>query len=803
MCELPFGDLSAGQTTLLEDAGAGKKVGSVLRLRLGGRHLLLGENGCGKTTLLRAIQNREIPGWPAHVSTCLVEQAALQAVASERCSPDDAAPAEEVPDATSPIGGAEVCSPGSPAEMVETLMSMRLRTSSDALRRTRSESSVSRDTGGANTPCAAAPTPARNCGEDPERTQPPKTASSMTALEFLLDADTSRNHRLERVAAVEAEMSKEGLPAERVGELAEELGELWDAMEDEGQRRLRATQILANVGFAAPGITEEKSSQVTSVETLMSELSGGWLCRVALAAGLFGDPQVLMLDEPTNHLDVAGIQWLESFLREHYTPESGKTLLCVSHDRAFLNTVVSDLVVMRDRKLRFFHGSLDAFEEAAVQLEQRLAKAQAVAEVQKKEREAAIADKEARDEQWESRARRNKQTNKTKYAQFHAGLYGGALSRKVTVLSKKNQRCGMEKNLDGKAFKASRDGERLFSEDGAGLEAVLAAAPVAVLKDPNMRLQFPADVLQPSSSGDPPCLATVKDVCFSYCASSNPRGADGSRPGEELNDNFVIADVSFEIAYGEKIALVGDNGAGKTTFLKLLQNCRLELVVEEPWKEGEEPVQRVLGGDTGDGAPHAAPGHRCLAQVANELGMDLLHGLENDVECAFSTGRLVPTCGEMVRKRGFRWSFVTQQESEALGAETFARTTAAQYLANVCEAKKLLEGSRHPDEAILSALEAFGIRDATARRQALNTLSAGQRVRVALARVSLEKPHLLILDEPSNHLDLYSVEALTRALVDFPGAVVFATHHRELVMSVADKVVRLGVNGSGCEVVDK
>lgn len=660
LCELPFANLSAGQKTLLDNSGEAKKIGSVLRLKLGGRHLLLGENGCGKTTLLRAIHAHQIPGWPQGISTCLVEQSLLQS------------------------HGGFIAAVPQPAE------------------------------------------PAASGRQDLSST------ASTTVLEFLLQADVARNQQLARIAHLEAMLAMESLTQAAAGEIASELGEQWEVMEDEGQRRLRATRILTNLGFAeqAPLCGDHTSTDghifVSSTATPVVQLSGGWKAKLALASALFGDPQVLLLDEPTNHLDRGAIRWLEGFLVEKYNPVTKRTLLCVSHDRAFLNHVVTDLVVMHNRVLRFFHGDFDHFEEAAAQLEMRLEKAREKNEHMQKLREKAITVKQELDAKQKSR-HTYLMKDKRKYADAQACLYGGQASRKVTVLREKNQRGGMERNLDGKAFKASRDGTRLLSSDGGvdnSIETIIAAAPLTVLKDPHMALRFPSEALL--ERGDE--VARITDVWFSY--------------GGQNADQFVIAGANLTIGYGDKLALVGDNGSGKTTFLELLRGAG-----------------------------------QCAGPYSN--------GNFGVVQDDFI---LCPSRGTVTRPAALKWSYVSQQESEALGnSEKFASTTALQYF-DSCFASWDI---RYKEDIFIDALAAFGIRDGIATKQALPTLSSGQRVRVALARVAVEKPHLLILDEPTNHLDLYSVEALTRGLREFPGAIVVASHNRQLVLDVAHSIMSL------------
>ncbi|ETO10371.1 ATP-binding protein [Reticulomyxa filosa] len=78
------------------------------------------------------------------------------------------------------------------------------------------------------------------------------------------------------------------------------------------------------------------------------KLSGGWRMRASLAGALFVCPDVLLLDEPTNHLDFPSVVWLENYLREEFQ----NTLLVVSHDREFLNSVVDRILHMEKQQIR-------------------------------------------------------------------------------------------------------------------------------------------------------------------------------------------------------------------------------------------------------------------------------------------------------------------------------------------------------------------------------------------------------------------------------------------------------------------
>ncbi len=128
----------------------------------------------------------------------------------------------------------------------------------------------------------------------------------------------------------------------------------------------RAQEVLAGLGFRE----EVMDSDV-------AELSGGWKMRVALGRILLMRPDVLLLDEPTNHLDIESIIWLEGFLGSF-----PGALVITSHDREFLNRVVTKIVEIDGGELRSFSGNYDFYEEQrdvlAAQAEAQYARQQAM-----------------------------------------------------------------------------------------------------------------------------------------------------------------------------------------------------------------------------------------------------------------------------------------------------------------------------------------------------------------------------------------------------------------------------------------
>ena len=175
-------------------------------------------------------------------------------------------------------------------------------------------------------------------------------SSERSVLEVAM-AGAGRVGELHReLAELEAALSD----PERANELdsiLERFGEVQGDYQQSGGYELepRAREVLHGLGFS-----EDR------VEGPLSDLSGGWRMRAAMAQVLIDDPDVLLLDEPTNHLDIESILWLEQFLRQ-----SSAAILMTSHDRDFLDRIVRRIVEIDEGKLVSHTGNYADYEREA------------------------------------------------------------------------------------------------------------------------------------------------------------------------------------------------------------------------------------------------------------------------------------------------------------------------------------------------------------------------------------------------------------------------------------------------------
>ncbi|KAI0042134.1 P-loop containing nucleoside triphosphate hydrolase protein [Auriscalpium vulgare] len=191
-----------------------------------------------------------------------------------------------------------------------------------------------------------------------------------SAIDSVLKADVWRDHLLKEQAALDAKLAE----LEKPGAGGEEMSDArLEEARDEVSARLtevhaslaemeaesgpaRAAALLAGLGFH-----EEDQSRPTR------SFSGGWRMRLALARALFVKPALLLLDEPSNHIDLNALAWLEDYLQTW-----PGTLLVVSHDRAFLDAVATDIIHQHSGRLDYYKGNFTQFYSTKSERERNL-----------------------------------------------------------------------------------------------------------------------------------------------------------------------------------------------------------------------------------------------------------------------------------------------------------------------------------------------------------------------------------------------------------------------------------------------
>ncbi|XP_011208050.1 ATP-binding cassette sub-family F member 3 [Bactrocera neohumeralis] len=165
------------------------------------------------------------------------------------------------------------------------------------------------------------------------------------AVDSVLECDLERNRLLTREKEILATLNSGVQDTKLSTELNEVYAQLQNIEADKAVAR--ASVILRGLGFDADMQQRPTKS-----------FSGGWRMRLALARALFSKPDLLLLDEPTNMLDIKAIIWLENYLQSWPT-----TLLVVSHDRNFLETVPTDIIHLHSQALEAYKGNYEQFEK--------------------------------------------------------------------------------------------------------------------------------------------------------------------------------------------------------------------------------------------------------------------------------------------------------------------------------------------------------------------------------------------------------------------------------------------------------
>lgn len=286
--------------------------------------------------------------------------------------------------------------------------------------------------------------------------------TSAKILDFVLAQDKERSELLSQL---------EKASATETAEIHERLKTI-----EAASAPARASAILSGLGFDNNDLSRP-----------VSEFSGGWRMRLALAAALFQPSDILLLDEPTNHLDLEASIWLENHLRKYRG-----TLLLISHDRSILNSLCNYIIHFDHQKLITYGGNYDTFRQTRAEQKELL----------------------------------EKQYKKQEQKRRH-----------------------LESFVERFRYKASK-----AKQAQSRIKMLEKLAPVALMEDEaSAHFDFP----EPEELAPP--LITLENVSTGY------------------GDKTVLRRLNLSIVDNDRIALLGANGNGKSTFAKLISG-RLE-----PW----------------------------------------------------------------------------------------------------------------------------------------------------------------------------------------------------------------------------
>ena len=221
-------------------------------------------------------------------------------------------------------------------------------------------------------------------------------------------------------------------------------------------------------------------------------------------------------------------------------------------------------------------------------------------------------------------------------------------------------------------------------------------------------------------------------------------------------DEEILHDINFEIRNTEKIAVVGRNGCGKTTLLKLIHGD-----VELDKRDSDEDIFIAKAGN---------PQIGYLKQIAFE---DPSVTLEQEVRKVFAP---------MERRK-------KELEAAAQALETdYSEEAVTRYTA--MEEKFKEDGGYYFEKEYDVIIRKFGFSEEE-RKKPLSEFSGGQQTKIAFIKLLLSKPDILLLDEPTNHLDITTIEWLETYLKNYPKAVVVVSHDRMFLDNVVDVVYEI------------
>ncbi len=219
---------------------------------------------------------------------------------------------------------------------------------------------------------------------------------------------------------------------------------------------------------------------------------------------------------------------------------------------------------------------------------------------------------------------------------------------------------------------------------------------------------------------------------------------------KSYNGNVILDDISFTINKNDKVAIVGDNGEGKTTLLKILT------------KEIEADKGNIYIDD-----------NNVIGYLSQNIINDVSNTLLEEMESAFlDLHKIAKEMNELVDKMAI---YENKQYIERYS-----------YLQELY----LNKGGYEYQYQIKQMLNKFGF-DESYYQRTLKSFSGGERTRVAFAKLLLKNPSILLLDEPTNHLDLAMIEWLEKYLKSYSGTIVLVSHDQVFIDNIVTKIIEI------------
>lgn len=466
----------------------------------------------------------------------------------------------------------------------------------------------------------------------------------------------------------------------------------------------------------------------------VNELSGGWRMKLLLASAMLRDCDVLLLDEPTNHLDKGSVEWLSQYL----CSQTRAALMVISHDPDFLNVVCTDIIqYSNQRTLEYYAGNFADFRRA-----QNISNDD--------EAEALLLGYEIED--------------KDVPGAFDPPPRGGA---------------------GDDAGDAAATGGELDDE----------LRVTAGVLDKQSKITFPIPgKLQGHSSSKP--VMECKNVSFAY---------DEAAPD-------ILTDISCKLTLNSRVGIIGKNGAGKSTLLNLLcgeliptnkgevirnRNLRLAYIaqqhmyhlkefldcspytyMQQRYKNGwDEALQeRLIQPQSEQEANLRTELAKRWGKYGNEVN-NILGRIQRGNELLYEVQWQTLDDPKQNTYEPF-WKL------QKLGVSSFARAYDERFAAQTAG----IDQRPLTQKEIVKHLEQFGLDEELVMNRQIGGFSAGQKSKLTLGAAFWTRPHVVALDEPTNYIDMETLDALAKGLTRFKGGVVVISHSSDFVDRVCNEI---------------